>query len=327
MSITTSQVYVADQRLTDLSLFLGNDLENDFAAPWIAPERPVDKPSGEYNKWNRDHQKVVGNTLRPEGAEGAVVQFGFTQASYTANEYAIQTFLFRETSVFEDPGLDIAGSMPEFLRELELIDREVRLADVYDDTSYHDSGDNAVTLSGTDQWSDYTNSDPIADVETGRMKIWRKTGKMPNKAWMSQDVFSKLQYHPRITAKLGGAMSEKFATLADLQMIFQIPEIRVVKAVKNTAAYGATDAISSIWGLDFYMAYSQPATGLRIFTAGAHMARPLAMYPSARRMVETRYDGVKGIDWWRVLYAGTYNDISAGDGSTYMIKNAVATPS
>lgn len=322
-SMALGNVYVLDRRLTNFSKFSGNDLGNAFIALKVAPEFPVDKPAFDYNVWNKDHMRVIGNTLRPEGAEGARVRFGFTTASGKAFEYALIADLARAISQFQDPGLNIEQAIPRFLEELELIDIETRFCDAVDDTATHDSGDNAVTLSGTSQWSDYTNSDPALDVVAGREKIRQDVQRYPNWAWMSPAVYAKLMYHPKILNSIKYT-GRSYATVEDLKAIFQIENIVLAAGQKNTAAYGATDSLGDIWGKDFYMVWSDPNPSLLTIPFGWHASRPLEGYPSLRRAVERKYDDVKTMDMWRVRYSKTFHDVAMADGASYLIKSCIA---
>lgn len=55
-----------------------------------------------------------------------------------------------------------------------------------------------ITLSGTSQWSDYTNSNPVTAIDTGKETVRAASGKNPNSIFMSRPVFNKLKRHPKI---------------------------------------------------------------------------------------------------------------------------------
>jgi hypothetical protein len=323
-SIEPSGVWVNDVRATDLSLFIGND-EGDSLAYWLAPAKDVNRPKITYEKWNRDHQKVIGNTRRGPGSAGAEVTFGFTTVTGTANEYAIRSKLADENIAWQEGALDLENDIPMLMHQVELVDVETRFVDAIDDTSAHDGGDNAVTLSGTDQWSDYDNSNPLTDIETGRQEILEDCGKYPNRAVMSPAVWSKLQYHPRLLEALKYTGTTR-ASIEQLQSITGIPEIRIGMMQKNTAGYGATDAISYIWGKDFYMFYVAPSVGRFTITAGLHLQRGLVgkEVRGLKRAVQQLRNGTNFLNWWRILYTGTFNPVAMDEGTSYMIKDAVA---
>ena len=59
---------------------------------------------------------------------------------------------------------------------------------------------NNTTLSGTSQWSDYTNSDPIAAIDDAKESVRKASAKKPNSIFMSRPVFVKLKRHPKVIA-------------------------------------------------------------------------------------------------------------------------------
>lgn len=59
-----------------------------------------------------------------------------------------------------------------------------------------------ITLSGTDLWSDTTNSDPNKDLDDWAELILRASGKNPTDAIMSMNVWNAYKNHPKVLAEL-----------------------------------------------------------------------------------------------------------------------------
>lgn len=59
---------------------------------------------------------------------------------------------------------------------------------------------NNTTLSGTSQWSDYANSDPVTAIDNAKETVRKASGKRPNSIFMSRPVFNKLRRHPKVIA-------------------------------------------------------------------------------------------------------------------------------
>lgn len=57
---------------------------------------------------------------------------------------------------------------------------------------------NKEALSGTDLWTDYTNSDPIAYLKEKRLKIIQKTGMSPDIVVLASDVVDIFINHPKV---------------------------------------------------------------------------------------------------------------------------------
>lgn len=132
----------------------------------------------------------------------------------------------------------------ELLTSLVELDREVRVAGlVFNSANY--SGSNTVTLSGTSQWSDFTNSNPLSAIMTALdAPVMR-----PNTMVLGQAVWTQLRQHPRViqavfgTAQTGGVVSRQ--ALAD---VLEIKQILVGAGFVNTARIGQTPTMSRVWG-------------------------------------------------------------------------------
>jgi hypothetical protein len=88
--------------------------------------------------------------------------------------------------------------------------REIRVADIVFDSSNYDSG-KVKTLSGTSQWSDYSNSDPLSDLLTALDAPLVR----PDTLTIGQQVWTALRQHPKIvqaiykTAQGAGTVTNK----------------------------------------------------------------------------------------------------------------------
>lgn len=314
-------LYTPNMKLTNFSRMLGVT-EKSFIALRVCPPKEVDQQLFEYWVATRDHERVVGNTLRAPGGVGAEVNFGMTKATGYAYEYAVYTKVPVENSQFAQSMNVLRGSTRR-LRHIMLLDIEDRFRDAVDDTSAHKSGSNAVTLSGTDQWSDYDNSDPLDDVQTGHEAVFSSIGRKANYGWMSRPVWNKLKLHPLIlrAVKYTGVT---MASIALIMELFELDTLVIAEAQKNTALEGQADSMAYVWGKDFYMAYVNPSAGDEDVTFGWHTSRPLADQPSLREVVETKKLDEPIINMIRQRYAFTFNDVAMAVGATYLIKSAVA---
>jgi len=87
----------------------------------------------------------------------------------------------------------------ENLTDRMLIIREKALADIMADTAVITQN---VTLTGTDKWSDYDNSDPFDDIKTGLEAVRAACGKKPNTFTMGYTTMMTLMNHPDVIARI-----------------------------------------------------------------------------------------------------------------------------
>jgi hypothetical protein len=144
---------------------------------------------------------------------------------------------------------DIDGAKVEQVQNVIDLRREKRVADtVYTAASY--PAGNKVTLSGTSQWSDYTNSDPLTAMLTALDAMyWR-----PNSLVMGNDVWAKLRVHPKLSAALypqGGNASVATAPIQDtsgLAAVLGLQNVYIGQSFLNTAKPGQAISNARVWG-------------------------------------------------------------------------------
>lgn len=125
-----------------------------------------------------------------------------------------------------------------------LLDREKRTADLLFAAANYPSG-NKVQLSGTSQWSDFTNSDPIGDITTALDACLIR----PNVGIFGQQTWSKISQHPDIIKAVHGTSGDKgIARRQAVADMFELEEVLVGQSRLNTAKKGQTATLSRIWG-------------------------------------------------------------------------------
>ncbi|TPV95988.1 MAG: hypothetical protein B7733_07110 [Myxococcales bacterium FL481] len=127
---------------------------------------------------------------------------------------------------------------------------------------------NTTQLSGTSQWSDFTNgdSDPIDDILVGIDVIRTQIGKMGNICLaVGGAVHFKLIQHPDVVDFAKRSLG-RLPNNADMVNLFQglgVNRYVVAGGVKNTADEGAAESISDVWGKHAVLAYPPDSPGLK----------------------------------------------------------------
>ena len=194
-------------------------------------------------------------------------------SSYFADVYGLGMDFDEQTLANEDAMLDIRSAGAETLAMRLMIHREEQFA-----TNFFSTGvwgtDN--TLTGTDQWSDYTNSTPIQDVTAARRVVQLASGGFkPNTMVVGKEVRDKLINHPDILARLnGGATVTNTALITDAKLaeIFEVENFYVMEAVKNSSVEGVAESNAFIGGKNALLAYTPSTAGLMSPAAGLTFA-------------------------------------------------------
>ncbi|HDY90304.1 MAG TPA: hypothetical protein ENH82_19565, partial [bacterium] len=249
-----------DRPLSNLSVAFR---PKNFIVDQIAPIVNVNKRSDLFRIWSKEDGLRVPETYR---APKTPIKRGYTEVSseqYFAKNYAWGTDNSLEDLDNVDNDIDLVQNSIEFVTTGLWLGWEDRVSTKL--TTAANVG-SSVTLSGTDQWTDQTISDPIGDIFTGINAVFSTTGFEANKMVIGRKAFQDLQRHPAIIeAVFGDRGSNTLATAQAIATWFGLEKIIVAKKIKNTADEGAagiiTGSYEEIWGNDvlIYHAPDRPA--------------------------------------------------------------------
>lgn len=241
---TQNDVRPVNPVLTDLSIGLKNP---NFIWDLVAPVVSVDEKSGTYFIWTRDYWfrifgEAGGVKRAPEGPYRRV-GYGVSTDTYDTDEYGYE-------KVTGDP-IVAASQTPQSLPERDvafltnLLEMELEVltaAELFVTGKWGTSN----TLTGTDQWSDFANSDPVGDFDTARGVVRKATGMEPDRAIMGIETWNDLKEHPLILDKYkhtqAGIMTEELVAAA-----LGVNEIVVGKTAKNTAKENQSYVGANVW--------------------------------------------------------------------------------
>ena len=270
--LTPSAVHV-DQPLTNLTLAYAQSQEN-FIADKVFPTVGVSKQSDKYYIYDRANMNRTGDVAKL-APRTEVNRIGMTlsTSSYFADVYGLGMDFDEQTLANEDAALDIRSAGAETLAMRLMIHREEQFA-----SNFFVAGqwgtDN--TLTGNDQWSDYTNSDPIDAVTLARRTVQLGSGGFkPNTMVVGKEVRDKLINHPDILARLnGGATVTNTALITDAKLaeIFEVENFYVMEAVKNSSVEGVAESNAFIGGKNALLAHTPSTAGLMSPAAGLTFA-------------------------------------------------------
>jgi hypothetical protein len=264
-----NQVHI-DAILTNISVAYMQMAEN-FIADKVFPVVPVDKKSDKYftytkNDWFRDEAQ-----RRADATESAGSGYSLSTASYSADVWAFHKDVGDQTKANADAPLNPLREASEFVTQRLLLRREVQFVSDYITTGVWGKDYTGVAgAPSTDefkQWSDYTNSDPIEDVEGGKAQILSTTGFEANTLVLGYDTFRKLRHHPDIVDRIKYT-SSSVVTSDMLARMFEVDRVLVAKSIRATNNEGATGAYSFNVGKVAWLGHVAPNPGLLTPSAG-----------------------------------------------------------
>lgn len=255
-----------DAILTNISVaYLQN--QDNFIADKVFPVIPVDKKSDKYftytkNDWFRDEAQ-----RRAPGTESAGGGYNLSTGTYSCDVWAFHKDVDDQTLANADAPLTPLRESAEFVTRRLMLRRELQFVSDFFTTGVWGTDVNLGVAGGPAQWSDYTSSDPINDIEVGKAEILGNTGMEANTLVLGYDVFKALKNHPDIVDRIKYTSSQTITTDM-LASMFDVPRVIVAKAVKATNKEGAADAYDFAFGKGALLTHVAPTPGLLTPSAG-----------------------------------------------------------
>ena len=261
---TQNQVHV-DAILTNISVAYMQQQDN-FIASKVFPVVPVSKQSDKFftytkNDWFRDEAQ-----RRADATESAGGGYNLGTDTYQADVYAFHKDIGDQTRANADAPINVDREAAEFVTSRLMLKMETQFV-----SSFFGTGVWATDSTPSNLWSDYTSSDPLNDVETGKRAILATTGFAPNTLVLGYDVFKTLKNHPDLVDRIKYTSAQTL-TEGLMGSLFDIDRVLVAKAVKATNNEGATGAYDFTHGKNALLCYSAPSPGLLQPSAGYVMS-------------------------------------------------------
>jgi hypothetical protein len=239
--------------------------QEHFIASKVFPIVPVNKQTDKYysytkNDWFRDEAQ-----RRADATESAGSGYGLSTASYSCDVFALHKDIGNQARDNADAGIDLDRDATQFVTQRLMLRQEIQWATDYFATSVW-----ATDKTGTTdfvKWSDYTASDPITDIETGKQTILASTGFLPNTLVIGYNVWRYLKHHPDIVDRFKYTSAESITTDM-VAKLFEVERILVAKAVKATNQEGETAVMAMVQGSHALLCYVNPTPGLLMPSAG-----------------------------------------------------------
>jgi hypothetical protein len=253
------------QELTAIALAYRNER---YIADEVLPRTPVPAREFKWQQFARDEMFTVPETQVGRKGEPNEVQFSGTETASFVNDYGLDDVVPNEDLASAPPGYDPLGRATEGIAELIALDRERRVANLITNLNTYPAA-NRATLSGTSQWSDFTNSDPYTAI----MSAFDGMLMRPNVLVMGRRVWSRLRVHPKITAALApssqgntgntSGFTGRPATTQALAELLEVDRILVGESWVNTAKPGQTASLQRVWGNHMAAMHLNPAGSIR----------------------------------------------------------------
>lgn len=215
-----------------------------YIADEVLPRVTVATQEFKYLEYPLAESFTVPDTLVGRKGRPNEVDLTATEATSNTEDYGLDDPIPQADIDNAPRNYDPVGRAVEQLSDYIALDREVRVAGKVFAAGSYPAG-NKIQLSGTSQFSDFTNSDPVGVIMAGLDACLVR----PNVAVLGQAVYSKLAQHPKIVkAVLGNAGDSGIATRQAIARLFELEDVLVGQSRLNTAKKGQAATLARVWG-------------------------------------------------------------------------------
>ena len=286
---------IVDKLLTQASAAY---IPEGYACEKILPEVRVAQKSGKLAKYGTNHLRVETNYIGGRGEYRRVEAVTRSQDTYTVEGHGLEGLVTKDDKVNLDSPYDAMRDEVIGLTTQLMIEKEKTLGDALGDTATLTQN---TTLSGTAQWNDYSNSDPLGDASTARTTIQDGCGRPPNALIMSWQVWNQIRFSSKILDALGYKYNRGGGLTHDeLAVAFGVSKLIISEVMYESSAEGQTSSLSPAFGKNAIFAVVpdraapyQVSLGYRIQQAGPRKVYKYAVNnppESTAILVEDSYD-------------------------------------
>jgi hypothetical protein len=228
---------------------------------------PVDKDEGSFYKWGSATFLKREDTQRATGGKYNRSNPSLEKVNFATQERGHEAPMDDDVKANADSQLSLDRQFSEYATAKVLLDIENDAQGLLQASGSYASG-HTTTLSGTSQWSNLTQSNPIGDVVTGMETIRGKTGRYPDTLVISAAVRAKLVQHSQIIARLVNVQRTGTGDISDdlLASVLGIKRILVANPIEITSAEGATATYADLYSDSAALVITdEPRTGSRNF--------------------------------------------------------------
>ncbi len=314
MPIQKSKALV-DKILTQLS---NKYVPEGYISEEILPEVNVVESSGLVADYGNNHLRLVSTIHEGEAKYKRISTKNESTRTYSIETHGLSDVITEKTRRNTPQPFDAEQDTMMDLLNILWLEKEKALADNITDTGVITQN---TTLSGTDQYSDFDNSDPLGDFTNAFNVVHAATGVLPNKMVMDLATILTLRYHPKILRSLGFADNRSGGlSMSDLERAIGVDgsplKILVGKVNFNSAKEGQADVLTPVWGKNIVFLHA-PATAAKRQTSLGYRFQ----FGSPRRVFKNSIDNPPNS--MEILVDDEYDQQLSNVGAAFLIKDSI----
>ena len=273
--------------------------------------------SGLLGKYGNSHLRIENSVKGGRGKYRRVETITRSTQQFLIEGHGLEGFVSKEDYANVETPFDAERDEVIGLQSVLILEKEKLVADSLTNTGVITQN---TTLTGSNQFSDYLNSDPIAVLKTARKAIRDGCGEIADTAVMDYDVYDTLRYHPAMLDSLGFKENRPGGlNYQELASALGVKRLLVSEAKYNSAKEGQTDSLASVWGKDIVLGVFPETLQVGIQTAAFFVA-PSGTSP--RKVYKQPNFNPPGST--AILCEDEYDILLSNAACAYVIKAAIA---
>ena len=295
------------------------NVSEDYRPEGFIAERvltPLSVPfySGRLGSYGNSHLRLITTRVYDRGKYTIVPTYDYSlSTTYDLDVHGVgDTVSKRDRAEIQDP-FEVESDVTMGLTNLLLNEKEYACSQLLRNTGSYESG-MTETLSGTAQFNDYSNSDPIGKIKNAVVKIWSQSGMPCTTMILGYDVLETIRSHTKLANFYGQTGVKVQISEEQIKNAFSIPEIITAKAhyVNNS------DTQTTFWGKDIILMARAPTPMRHQRTYGYYLTRDGEERNIYRNPIYNPPGGTE------ILADMTYQFLITHKACGYLIKNAIA---
>lgn len=305
---------IVDKLLTQASsAYIPTGYVSESALPTIE----VVQTTGKLAKYGNSHLRIENSLVAGRGGYRRVEPISRSTDTYTIEGHGLEGVVTADDRRnVEEPYKAEEDEVLGLTSQIWL-GKEKGLADTLGSTSILTQN---TTLSGTSQYSDFANSDPIDDFITARKAVRDGCGAQADTVVMDWQVANVLRFHPQMLDSLGYKDNRPGGlNMEELANAMGVRRLLLAEAVYNSAKEGQSDSLAPVWGKDIVFGVMPENAQVRQVSLGY-----LVKYAGKAPRQVYKYPIYNPPESTGIIVEDPYDMFISNANAGYLIKSAIA---
>ena len=273
--------------------------------------------TGKFGSYGKNHLRIENTVVGGKGKYRQVESIARATSSFAIEGHGISGMVSKHDYKNVIDPFDAEKDETMGLSTILLLEKEKGIADVLADTAVITQN---ITLSGTSQISDYTNSNPVSVFNAAKKAVRDGCGMVANAVVMDYAVAEVLRYHPQLLDLLGFKF-QKPGGLGDeeLARALNVKKVIIPNCMYNSSKEGQADVLASVWGKHMIFAVLPDSAAKYQISLGYQIQLEGG---SPRKVYKQAVFNPPGST--EILVEDEYDMFLSDVSAAYLVKNAIA---